>query len=93
MEKPIFITGSEKKREEVNSILSKFSLENMELDLEEVQSLDVYEIARDKARRAYKKLGQPVVIEDVAFYIEELNKFPGPLIKWMLVTIKDKGIY
>jgi len=93
MIRPIFITGSLKKKEEVNKILTKFSIENVKLDLEEFQSLDIYKIARDKAKQAYKLLKKPVVIEDVAFYIEELNCFPGPLIKWMLSSMEDKGIY
>lgn len=90
--KPILITGSEKKLEEINKILS-FNLENVSLDLEEIQSLDIYKIAKDKAYRAYKILKKPVVIEDVGFYIEEFDQFPGPLIKWMLKTLTDKGIY
>jgi non-canonical purine NTP pyrophosphatase (RdgB/HAM1 family) len=92
MQKPILITGSKYKLAEINGILS-FSLENTKLDLEEIQSLDIYKIAKDKALRAHRILNCPVVIEDIGFYIDSMNDFPGPLIKWFLGSIGDKGIY
>lgn len=47
------------------------------LDLTEIQSDDVAEISLFKARQAFEKLQQPVVVMDGGFSINGLNGFPG----------------
>jgi XTP/dITP diphosphohydrolase len=62
------------------------------LDLDEIQSLDVREVALAKARQAFAILGGPLVVDDSAFGIDELGGFPGPLAKHALAALGPAGI-
>ena len=92
MEGPYFVTGNKNKYNEVNEILNgrvKFA----EMDLVEIQSGDIYEIVKHKAKEAYGILKKSVLVEDISLYLECLNKFPGPFIKFMISSIGPEGIY
>lgn len=82
--KPItFITGNQSKADYLKKYL-KYPVEHVKLDLQEVQSLDVHEVTRHKVREAYKILGTPVFVEDVALEFVALGKLPGTFIKWFI---------
>ncbi|NQV91770.1 RdgB/HAM1 family non-canonical purine NTP pyrophosphatase [Candidatus Woesearchaeota archaeon] len=85
-----FITGNKHKLEEAQMILPH--IESIELDLPEIQSLDPQEIIAEKLKAATKEHKGEFFIEDVSLYIECMNGFPGPLIKWLLEAIKKEGI-
>lgn len=53
------------------------------LDTPEIQSKRVEDIAVFSAKWASKELNQAVVVTDAGFYIEALNGFPGPFIKFV----------
>jgi XTP/dITP diphosphohydrolase len=86
-----FITSNQNKVKEAQEILKK-KINKANLDIPEIQSLNVEEVVKDKARKAYKKIKMPVLVEDTGLYIESLNNFPGALVKWMLGTIGNEGI-
>ncbi|MEI6041979.1 MAG: non-canonical purine NTP pyrophosphatase [bacterium] len=86
-----FITGNAGKAEEVSRYLG-LEIDHHSLDLEEIQSLDLEEIVKDKALRAYSKIGKPVLVEDVSFVFHALGKLPGPLIKWFLKELENEGL-
>jgi len=86
-----FVTSSNEKVREAEEILG-IKLKQIKLNLKEIQSLDVKEVATDKARRAFSIIKKPVIVEDTGLYIESLNGFPGALIKWVLKTIGNKGL-
>ena len=86
MQKITFITGNEMKAKQL-SLHFKFPVDHVKLDLPEIQSLDLEEIVRDKAKRAYAVVGSPVLVEEVSFTLHALNTLPGPLIKWFLQSI------
>lgn len=52
------------------------------IDLPEIQSLDVEEIAVFSSIWASRELDCPVIVTDVGFYIEGLRGFPGPFVKY-----------
>jgi non-canonical purine NTP pyrophosphatase (RdgB/HAM1 family) len=79
----VFVTSSADKHREAEGILG-VSLERVALDLPEPQGLDVFEIARDKARIAFAHLATPVLVEDTALELHALGGFPGPLCRWLL---------
>lgn len=79
--KVTLITGNLGKAEEVSRYLG-MDIEHQEIDLEEIQSLDLGEIVKDKAIRAFEKIKRPVLVEDVSFVFHSLGKLPGPFIKW-----------
>ncbi len=85
------ITGNAGKAEEVSRYLG-MPIEHTSLDLDEIQSLDLEEIVKDKAARAFEKIGEPVLVEDVSFTFHSLGKLPGPLIKWFLKELGNEGL-
>ena len=77
----ILITGNENKVKEFEEILG-FKISHRSLDLEEIQGVDVEEISKYKAKKAYEVVKEPVVVEDIGLFFNELNGLPGALIKW-----------
>jgi len=57
------------------------AVEHTQLDLDEIQSVSVAEVALHKARQAYARLRRPVIVEDGGFFIDGLGGFPGALAK------------
>lgn len=86
-----FITGNTGKIEEVKAITG-LNVIAKNLDIPEVQSLDVEEVAEAKAREAFKLVGQPVIVDDTDMSIEALGNLPGALIAWFLERLKPEGI-
>ena len=80
---PIFVTGNSHKAAFLAEHLG-VKLPHRKLELDELQSLDLHEIAEHKARQAYEKLGQPVLIEDVSLELAALGGLPGTFIKWFI---------
>lgn len=76
----IFVTGNHQKLKEFEEILG-IKLNHSDLDLEEIQSINVEEVAEHKARQAYALLNEPIIVEDTGLYFEDLNGLPGALIK------------
>lgn len=87
----ILVTGNKNKVKEFEGILG-FEIENVDLELDEIQSIDVEEVARKKARSAYNILKKPVIAEDVGLYFEELNGLPGALVKFFVDNLSLKKI-
>ncbi|MFH0752405.1 MAG: non-canonical purine NTP pyrophosphatase [archaeon] len=85
-----FITGNKGKIAEAQAILPE--VKSIELYLPEIQSLDPLEIIVEKLTTVKQREGE-YFVEDTALYIECLNGFPGPLIKWFLQTLGNEGIY
>lgn len=86
-----FVTHSKEKFGEAKHILKK-QVEMIDLDIIEIQSNDIEEVAKDKAEKAYEKVGKPVIVEDTGLYINALNGFPGTMIRWVIETIGIEGI-
>lgn len=80
-----FVTGNSYKFEVAKKVLEAggINLEQEKLETPEIQSVDVVEIASYSAKWACEKLGKPVALTDVGWYIEALNGFPGPFIKYI----------
>ena len=82
-----FITGNDKKLEEVRKILnaetqnSSFILQSIKLDLPELQGDPEY-IVSEKCRIASLQVGGPVIVEDTSLCFNALGGLPGPYIKW-----------
>jgi XTP/dITP diphosphohydrolase len=70
---------------------SRFILERLEMDVPEIQSEQVEEVASTSAAWAYRKLGRPVVVTDAGFSVTALRGFPGPFIHYVnqWFTVED----
>ncbi len=92
--KAVFVTSNEHKRREAAQILG-LELAFTTLDVPEVQSLDVAEVAAAKARAAHELLGSPdypVLVEDSGLVVEAWNGLPGALTKWFIGSVGSEGI-
>jgi inosine triphosphate pyrophosphatase len=78
---PVFITGNEHKAKQLNDWLG-VAIPHQKIDLDEIQSLDLYDVVEHKARQAYDVVKQPVLVEDVAMTFTAFNQLPGPFVKW-----------
>ena len=90
----LFVTGNNKKIKSAKNILEKNNIfiKQTSLDLKEIQSDTIEEVAIEKAIVAYQKLQKPLIINDSNLVIESLNGFPGVYAKYVEKTLGDKGI-
>jgi non-canonical purine NTP pyrophosphatase (RdgB/HAM1 family) len=85
-----FITGSAGKAAEARRILGG-ALRHRALDLPEIQSLSLEEVAGKKAEAAYAEIGSPVIVEDTGLFFTAWNGLPGALVKWFLQSAGADG--
>ncbi len=87
------VTSNVNKAHEVEAFFgSTVEVSHVALDIPELRSDDVTEIAREKARYAYDQLHLPLIVDDTALSIDALNGFPGPYAAYVLKTVGNKGI-
>ncbi len=86
-----YITSNPNKAKQLGWHLG-YPVEHQAIDLPEIQSLDIKEIVREKAKTAYGLLTKPVLVEDYSLVFNALGKLPGPLVKWFLQEIGTKGL-
>ena len=87
-----FVTSNDNKFEEAQMALPGINLERIDIDIDEIQSDDIVQIAKAKAQAAYLSCGKPVLVEDSGFYIDALGGFPGPLVKFVEKAMGMDGI-
>ncbi|MGL4757741.1 MAG: RdgB/HAM1 family non-canonical purine NTP pyrophosphatase [Patescibacteria group bacterium] len=91
MKEIIFVTGNKNKKQEIIEILGG-NIEFIDIDLVEIQELDIKMVLEAKAIEGYNKIGKPVIVEDTSLIINDWNGLPGPLIKWFMKSVGNKGI-
>lgn len=91
MSKIIFLTGNSNKVREAKEILG-IDITNISIDLTEIQSTNVADVAKHKVLEAYKQIGKPCFVEDTGLYINSMNGFPGALIKFYYEKLGNNGI-
>ena len=95
MEKNItFASTNQNKFLEVQSILlaQNIFVEFSQIHLVEIQSDSLEEIAREKAKTAFAKVGRQVIVEDDGLFIDSLGGFPGQCSSFVFRTIGNDGI-
>ena len=90
----LFVSSNIHKFKEAKVILDSFdiSIQFFKLNLEEIQSNSLKEIALKKAQNAFSKCKKPLIIEDDGLYIDYLDGFPGPYSSYVYKTIGNQGI-
>jgi non-canonical purine NTP pyrophosphatase (RdgB/HAM1 family) len=86
-----FVTSNAGKLREAEAVLG-VRLDHHGLDLPELQSLDLEEVVRHKARAAFERLRRPVLVEDTALELAGMGGFPGPLVRFLLDRVGPQGI-
>lgn len=92
MSKLYFATGNKGKVEEAHHILER-EIEILDIDLDEIQSLDLEKIVAHKVLQAYEKVKSPVFVDDVSLEFDVWRKFPGPFIKYLQTLGNDLILY
>ena len=90
----LFVSSNIHKFKEAKVILNSFdiSIQFFKLNLEEIQSRSIKEIALKKAQNAFSKCKKPLIIEDDGLCIYSLDGFPGPYSSYVHNTIGNLGI-
>ena len=92
LEKFKFVTGNPNKVREAGEILN-LALESVKIEeLVEIQTPDLEEVIRHKAREAYDNLKCPVMVEDSGLVFRAWNGLPGALVKWFEETVRCQGM-
>ncbi|MEK7541483.1 MAG: non-canonical purine NTP pyrophosphatase [Patescibacteria group bacterium] len=86
-----FITGNKGKFDEAKLIVPE--IEQLDIDLPEIQESDAKRIIQAKLIAARTHQNGEFIVEDTGLYLDCLNGFPGPLIKWLLAAVGPDGIY
>lgn len=87
------VTSNPHKAREVAAFFGgSVEISHVAIDIPELRSDDIQEIAREKARYAYDRIHRPLMVDDTAFFIDALNGFPGPYAAYVLSTIGNTGI-
>lgn len=82
----IFVTGNQSKADYLAKYLG-FPISHHKLDLDEIQSLDLYEIVEHKVKQAHAALQKPVIVEDVSLEFKALGRLPGTFIKFFVEEV------
>ena len=66
-----------------NEILLHLKTFNIEIEFVRFESIEIQsnrleEIALQKSKEAYGKIGEPLIVEDTGLFIDSLKGFPGP---------------
>lgn len=87
----IFATTNQDKISEARSIL-KIEIEPLGLEIPEIQSLDPDQVAIQKAKDYFQKVGKPLFVEDVALTFRGLGALPGTYISDFSKTLGNDGL-
>lgn len=88
------VSGNKDKLSEWKRLLpDSVIVDNAEIDLDEIQSLDLRKIVERKAADAYNIIKKPVVVEDVSLGLDSLSGLPGPFIKFFNERMGAEGLY
>lgn len=86
-----FVSRNQFKIDETLEILKddKINIVPYKMEIEELQTLDVKKLVKDKLLKAFYRIGRPVFVEHTGLYIEYLNAFPGGLTQIFWDSLKE----
>ena len=90
-----FVTTNKGKFEIIQKVLQQYGLDLQQkpIKLNEPESDSLKEVALGKAKQAFEKLRQPLIVEDTGFYLEAYKGFPGQHSKWVFNKIGYNGFF
>ncbi|MFB6214062.1 MAG: non-canonical purine NTP pyrophosphatase [Candidatus Nanohaloarchaea archaeon] len=96
MERILFATGNRGKVEEMRPMFEDrgLELEQVEVEIDEIDALDVEDVARRKAEDSFREVegDEPVLVEDTGFFVEALGGFPGAKAAFFDRTVGAEGL-
>lgn len=94
MKKIYFATSNKNKLMEAQEIGKNYKIlfEKIDIEIEEIRSENIEEIAKYKCLKIYEKIKKPLIVEDAGIFIDALNGFPGTCSAYVHKKIKNVGI-
>lgn len=88
-----FLSSNKYKVEEAVTILQTKNIQvvGTSVKIPEIQTENVRDLVRDKALKAFSRIGRPVFVEHTGLYIEALNQLPGGLTQIFWDRLKAEG--
>ncbi len=86
----IFVSKNRFKQEEARQILTPLGI-TVDADFSEIhelQTIDTEVLVRDKAIKAFQKIGRPLFVEHTGLYLDLLGGFPGGLTQIFWDSVK-----
>ena len=82
-----YVTNNAGKFEEVRDFFDKvapsFHVEQYAIDIDEIQSLDQKIVVKDKIKKAFNLVKQPLLLDDGGLFFSAYKQFPGTLSKFV----------
>ena len=90
----LFVSSNSHKYSETKEIMGSFGIQTdfYKLNLNEIQSDSLSDIAANKAQDAFAQCQRPLIIEDAGLFVDALAGFPGPYSSYIFKTIGNDGI-
>jgi len=90
-----FVSTNKGKFEIIQKVLQQYGIELTQkpIELDEPESDNLKEVALGKARQAFEKLRQPLIVEDTGFFLEAYKGFPAQHTKWAFKKIGFDGFF
>lgn len=94
MKNVTMVTGNLGKWRIASDIFNKYNVELLheKMDTPEIQSHDVEDVSRYSALYAARELNRAVIKSDVGYYINVLNGFPGPFLRYINDYLSSEDI-
>ena len=92
MKKIVLVTQNKNKVEDFQKLMSEYVVEHVDFDIPEMQSFSPREIVENKLKFAFDKINIPCVVHDSSLFINSLNGFPGPFIKFFYHIVGNRKI-
>ena len=89
-----FLSRNRFKIKEVEDIMSKIDINIIPVhyEINEIQSIDVSDLVREKCIEAFQKTSRPIFVEHTSLEIASLNGFPGGLTQVFWDTLKEERV-
>lgn len=92
MKSLVFVTSNREKIEDAVKLLPEYKIEHIDFEVPEIQSFDIHRIVEHKIKFAYEHVHKPCFVLDSGWYLDCLNGFPGPLVRWYFEIVKEDKI-
>lgn len=89
-----FITSNPHKAQEVQEALAGYDItvKHTELDIQEIQSDLLEEVATHKVEQAFAHIQEPVIVDDAGMFFSQYGNFPGVMSRFVAKSLGLAGL-